>query len=85
MGEQRDAVPQKDGGDLQNDVVHHVLLQQRGQDGISPHHPDAFLPAQGLHKVGYIAADRGESGAGKGTVMGEHIISGGWVNAFRGI
>ena len=83
LGEQRDTAPQQHGGHLEDDMVHHIPVQQGSQQGVSADHPDLFLRAQACREAGHVAADGGKARLGERCV-GEHIVFRGGVDR-RGI
>ena len=60
-------------------MVHHVPLQQRGQDGIPADDPDIFIRPQPRHKLRDVSPHRDEPLLRQAVGMGEDIVFRGGV------
>ena len=87
LRKQRDPLAQQYRGHLDNEMIHHVLIQQRGKNGISAHHPDAAVLSQAFYKsLDGISIDCCKSRTGKLSVGKDIIFCGGinrgWIPCF---
>ncbi len=61
LRKERNPRPQQHRGHLDNQTVHQIPVQQRGQEGVPADDPNVFLPAQTLHKRRRVPADGGKA------------------------